>query len=30
MPEINYDQSESDSDKVGELFLSNDPNKLKP
>ena len=30
MSEINYDQSESDSDEVGELFLSSDASKLKP
>lgn len=30
MSELNYDQGGIDSTKVGELFLSNDPSKLKP
>ena len=30
MSEINYDQSGSDSDEVGKLFLSSDASKLKP
>lgn len=28
--DINYDQSLIDNDEVGELFLGNDPGKLKP
>ena len=30
MSEINFDQSGIGSDQVGELFLGNDPSKLKP